>query len=283
MLCPNCNQEFTTKFCPNCGYTPTNQAQGTTPDITPRPKKKSGCLVALLVVVAGFFVLMVLIGMLAGDPADSSASVSASSGPAGSASSKPAPAASVPFETELTNGHYISGVDFPSGKYDIIAVSGGGNVSSSNMFDGGINAVMGIAKANDIGASLYEAEYKNIRLPEGVTLSVSGVVVKLTSENASADPLSPRSQTITEPVELGNGNFIAGEDFPAGTYDLTALSGGGNVSSSNMFENGINAIMGVSDDPTLGGLYDKSYRNVELPEGTELKINGVKLSLTPSK
>ena len=35
------------------------------------------------------------------------------------------------------------GIDFPAGKYDIVAVSGGGNVSSSNAFDGGINAVMG--------------------------------------------------------------------------------------------------------------------------------------------
>ncbi|WP_164907521.1 hypothetical protein [Clostridium septicum] len=72
--------------------------------------------------------------------------------------------------------------------YDIIAISGGGNVVSSNMFDGGINAIMGddnkIAEMNGLGmGDMYKKEYKNIKLPNSVTLSLDGVGVKLVPKN----------------------------------------------------------------------------------------------------
>lgn len=74
----------------------------------------------------------------------------------------------------LTNGNYVAGVDFEEGIYDIVAISGNGNVSSDNMFSGGINAIMGV-KNN----GFYEKEYKNIKLPYGTELTISGVKVKL--------------------------------------------------------------------------------------------------------
>ena len=45
------------------------------------------------------------------------------------------------------------------------------------------------------------------------------------------DPLKSRNQSITETVALGNGNFVAGDDFPSGIYDVIATGGTGNVSS----------------------------------------------------
>lgn len=78
-------------------------------------------------------------------------------------------------------------------------------------------------------------------------------------------------------VELSNGNYVAGEDFDAGTYDLIAVSGGGNVSSSNMYSGGLNAIMGTAND----GFYEKEYKNIKLPAGTTLKISGVTIKLVP--
>lgn len=78
-------------------------------------------------------------------------------------------------------------------------------------------------------------------------------------------------------VKLGNGNFVAGEDFDAGTYDIVAISGGGNVSSSNMFNGGLNAVMGVEDNE----FYEKEYKNIKLPAGTTLKVSGVKIELIP--
>ncbi len=79
-----------------------------------------------------------------------------------------------------------------------------------------------------------------------------------------------------EPIELSNGNYIAGTDFPAGTYTITAIEGHGNVSSDNMFSGGLNAVMGVEEDD----FYSKEYKNIELPEGVTLTINGPTVQLT---
>lgn len=80
-------------------------------------------------------------------------------------------------------------------------------------------------------------------------------------------------------IELSNGNYESGKDFDAGTYTIIAVKGGGNVSSSNMFSGGINAIMGVENNE----FYEKEYKNIKLPKGTTLKIDGVTIKLVPSK
>ena len=78
-------------------------------------------------------------------------------------------------EKILASGNFTSGKDFKAGTHDIIAIKGNGNVHSSNMFSGGINAMMGIRNSE-----FYEKEYKNIKLPEGTTLKVfNGVTIKL--------------------------------------------------------------------------------------------------------
>lgn len=72
-------------------------------------------------------------------------------------------------------GHYTAGEDFDSGTYDIIWVSGYGNVSGGNIFGGGINEIMG-----DNPYFPGEKEVKNITFKYGETLSLSGgVKVKL--------------------------------------------------------------------------------------------------------
>lgn len=88
-------------------------------------------------------------------------------------------------------------------------------------------------------------------------------------------------------VELENGNFTAGEDFEAGTYDIIAISGGGNVISSNMYNGGINAIMGSDqtiaemNEVGMGDMYKKEYKNIKLPKNTTLKLDGVTVRLVP--
>lgn len=86
-------------------------------------------------------------------------------------------------EVSLTNGNYVAGKDFKAGMYNIVAIEGGGNVSSSNMYDGGLNAIMGskqkIKESKDIGMNIYQEEYKNIDLPKKTTLKVDGVKIKL--------------------------------------------------------------------------------------------------------
>lgn len=190
--------------------------------------------------------------------------------------SEPATPKTQAVEMQLTSGHYTAGIDFPAGTYDIEAVAGGGNVSSSNMYTGGLNAIMGV----DDGTGMYEQSYANIKLPVNTVLSVSGATIKITCPDASGDALTPRSQNITETVSLGNGNFTAGTDFPAGIYDVAVASGSGNVSTSNMYEGGLNEIMGA-DDGT--GMYTQAFNHVTLTDGVDVSISGVKITLTPSK
>lgn len=240
--------------------------------------------------VLALVVLIIIIAASAGGGKDNTAGTTSTpfadtTGETETAPAEKAPAA-IPVNLELSNGNYTSGIDFPAGKYDIEAISGSGNVSSSNIYSGGINAIMGTVEENEaIGSDIYEQKYANINLPDGVVLSVSGVTVRITSEAADGAPLKTRQQPNTETVELGNGNFVAGTDFPAGTYDVIAVSGGGNVSSDNMYDGGINAIMGTAEkNKEIGSnLYQQTYKNIELPKGTTLTISGVDIKLVPSK
>lgn len=235
-------------------------------------------------------------GDKASTPSDSSttppASASASVAPTSESAPAPTPAptatpaapSTIAVDMEIGSGNYTAGIDFPAGKYDLVAVAGGGNVSSSNAFSGGVNAIMGVAEKNTNGIDMYEQEYSNIDLPLGETLSLSGVTLKITCDEADGAALTPRNQSITDAVELGNGNFVAGEDFAVGVYDISATSGGGNVSSDNAFSGGINAILGTADKNSNGmDMYEQLYRNIDLSEGVTLTVDGVKLSLTPSK
>ncbi|MGE4276884.1 MAG: hypothetical protein AB7E30_06865 [Lawsonibacter sp.] len=244
--------------------------------------------------VLAVFVLFSVVGSFANgsghdvnqDAGGSQAKAASSSSAQASASSsvvEQTPATQA-YSAELSSGNYTAGVDFPAGTYDIVAVAGGGNVSSDNAYMGGINAILGVAEKNVNGLDLYEQEYSNIKLPEGVTLYISGVTISISSDDASTQALTPRNQDITDSVELGNGNFVAGTDFPAGVYDIVAISGGGNVSSDNAYGGGINAVLGTADKNTNGiDMYEQTYKNIQLTDGVTLAISGVKISLTPSK
>lgn len=183
------------------------------------------------------------------------------------------------YETELTDGNYTAGIDFPAGRYTVTAIAGKGNVSSSNMFSGGLNETMAAVEDD-----MYISEFKNATFDDGVVLEVkNGVTIKIHSDKADAKPLKKRVQPNTETVRLTNGYYYAGEDFPAGVYDVVAVEGTGNVSSDNMWDGGINAMMGISDG-SWADLYSKEYKNIDLPEGTELEVsNGVTVDLVPSK
>lgn len=190
------------------------------------------------------------------------------------------------YEVTLDNGYYTAGIDFPAGTYDLEAVSGGGNVSSSNLLKGGINTMMGIESKNvQANMDIYKQKYSNIKLPEGTVLSLGGVEINLTCDKASSKPLTPRNQEITEEIILENGNFVAGEDFIEGIYDIEAVSGAGNVSSSNLLNGGINAMMGIEAKNTelSMDIYEQKYMNIDLKKDVSISIDGVSIKLTPSK
>jgi hypothetical protein len=179
------------------------------------------------------------------------------------------------YEVTLTSGHYTAGVDFPYGTYDLVVLSGKGNVSSSNIFSGGVNEMMGVP-----ADKYYIDQFNNAKFEKGVIFSISGgLSIKITSNNAVLNKIVKRNNPIIETISLKSGNYEAGVDFPAGTYDLVATKGKGNVSSSNIFDQGINEMVGVPADTW----YIKDFKNIVLSDGFTLEISGVEISLIPSK
>ena len=178
------------------------------------------------------------------------------------------------FEADLSSGNYIAGKDIPVGTYNFTATSGNGNVSSTNLYSGGINSIMG-TPADD-----YTQEtYNNVSLDDDVVLSLGGdVVLHIVSENASLSTMQARVvPDDAQAIDLSSGNYTAGTDFPAGTYNIVATAGNGNVSSDNLYDGGINEIMG-----TDGSAYTvESFNNVILDEGVILTVANVSIQLVP--
>lgn len=171
----------------------------------------------------------------------------------------------------LSSGNYTVGIDIPAGTYNFKATAGGGNVSTSDVT---IDEIMGIASKG----SEYTPTYSNADLSNGIVLSISGVTLQITSKDASGVALKKRLQTITKVEQFSDGNYVAGKDFPAGTYNLTAIKGSGNVSDDDV-SNLLDAIMGTENN----GMNLQNYKNVDFESGTKLTISGVTISLTPSK
>lgn len=95
---------------------------------------------------------------------------------------------------------------------------------------------------------------------------------KNAKEKAEAEAKAPKEFTV------GAGNYTCGEDFNAGTYDISLASGSGNVISDG--ENSVNEIFGSdeSNDEI------SSYSNAKFDDGDTLEVSGsVRIKLTPKK
>lgn len=190
------------------------------------------------------------------------------------------PASVNSFTKELVSGHYTAGIDIPAGVYTIQAIKGSGEVISTNARTGG-----GIEANIAVKSPGIPDKYTNISLDEGVILSVSGVVVRITCFCPSTNPLKTRNQNLSETITLESGIFIAGKDFPAGVYNIYYISGnGGNViSSKNTVHEGINIIMGPEENNDDSYFNEQAFMNAKLDEGVELEVVDMKIRLEPSK
>lgn len=114
-----------------------------------------------------------------------------------------------------------------------------------------------------------EKELQRIKLEEETK--------RLADEKAKQEAETKRIELESKKIILGSGNYVSGKNFAVGKYTITAIDGGGNVSSSNMFSGGINAVMGVENN----GFYEKEYKNISLPKDVTLTISRVTVQLVP--
>lgn len=184
---------------------------------------------------------------------------------------------SVAKEYTLTAGNYVAGIDLPSGVCDVVAVSGNGNINSSNLYSGGINEMFGV----DDGSGIYTSSFNGLKFPKNTVLTTNGdLVIKLTFKQINSN-FKGRIYDENSAIALNSGNYTSGTDFPAGVYKVIAVSGNGNLSSSNLYQGGLNEMFGIDDG---SGFYNNQFLNVDLPKGVTLEVSGgLSIKLIPAK
>ncbi len=183
------------------------------------------------------------------------------------------------FSTTLVSGHYIVGIDIPAGTYTLSSRKGKGNVITD---DGSVNTILNADASSDDISSFEISQLDNVYLGQDVTLFVLGnQEVSAGCSDGQVYNMSAREQSENlEEIECGYGWFSSGADFIPGTYDITWIEGNGNIISEFEPEGvpGINEIMGDYSDS-----YVKEFRHLYMPEGFTLKIDDIKIKLSPSK
>ena len=242
-----------------------------------KPSRKENILRMILFAISFSIFAVGVFKVLSRPPRQGSSSQSSSSSITPTATPSPAPSSeptssTIPVDTEfyeitLGAGIYTGGIDLPVGNYDISLVSGSGSVFSSNFYTGGLSENFAVGKTET---------FKNASIQENVTLTVSGAVtILLRSEHAAVSSMKPRTET-EEIYPLSRGNYIAGEDFPIGTYTIRLIDGEGSLYSQNMPNGGLDESFGEN------GIVE--FKNANLTkEGTLLSLSGISVELVKMK
>ncbi len=97
------------------------------------------------------------------------------------------------------------------------------------------------------------------------------------AKQTAAVPVSNgKKQTVSQTYQTDfiGGYYTSGIDFPAGTYTITALNGGGRISFKTPAGNGQSYQLGT------GNSGSKELKNIHFPFGEVLFLSGVKVTLT---
>lgn len=180
---------------------------------------------------------------------------------------------------ELSSGNYVAGVEIPEGIY---------TVTPKDDYD--------TVQIDDPENSIYLYEYtegkkdkiKDIRLYKGAHLTLNcRTTVKLHTDNAQdveAMETAGQSNPLTESVDIkGQKTLTAGRDFEPGIYDLSRVSGAGNVDViiySEEQEEIDSWSQGLSED----GIDGETFHYLVIPENATMEVSeDLKIRLTPSE
>ncbi len=180
---------------------------------------------------------------------------------------------------ELASGNYVAGVEIPEGIY---------TVTPKDDYD--------TVQIDDPENSIYLYEYtegkkdkiKDIRLYKGAHITLNcRTTVKLHTDNAQdveAMETAGQSNPLTESVDIkGQKTLTAGRDLEPGIYDLSRVSGAGNVDViiySDEQEEINSWSQGLSED----GIDGETFHYLVIPENATLEVSeDLKIRLTPSE
>ena len=180
---------------------------------------------------------------------------------------------------ELTSGNYVAGVEIPEGIY---------TVTPQDDYD--------TVQIDDPENSIYLYEYtegkkdkiKDIRLYKGAHLTLNcRTTVKLHTDNAQdveAMETAGQSNPLTESVDIkGPKTLTAGRDLEPGIYDLSRVSGAGNVDVI-IYSDEQEEINSWSQCLSEDGIDGETFHYLVIPENATMEVSeDLKIRLTPSE
>ena len=180
---------------------------------------------------------------------------------------------------ELSSGNYVAGVEIPEGIY---------TVTPKDDYD--------TVQIDDPENSIYLYEYtegkkdkiEDIRLYKGAHLTLNcKTTVKLHTDNAQdveAMETAGQSNPLTESVDIkGQKTLTAGRDLEPGIYDLSRVSGAGNVDVI-IYSDEQEEINSWSQVLSEDGIDGETFHYLVIPENATLEVSeDLKIRLTPSE
>lgn len=180
---------------------------------------------------------------------------------------------------ELASGNYVAGVEIPEGIY---------TVTPQDDYD--------TVQIDDPENSIYLYEYtegkkdkiKDIRLYKGAHLTLNcRTTVKLHTDNAQdveAMETAGQSNPLTESVDIkGQKTLTAGRDLEPGIYDLSRVSGAGNVDVI-IYSDEQEEINSWSQCLSEDGIDGETFHYLVIPETATMEVSeDLKIRLTPSE
>ena len=180
---------------------------------------------------------------------------------------------------ELASGNYVAGVEIPEGIY---------TVTPQDDYD--------TVQIDDPENSIYLYEYtegkkdkiKDIRLYKGAHLTLNcRTTVKLHTDNAQdveAIETAGQSNPLTESVDIkGQKTLTAGRDLEPGIYDLSRVSGAGNVDVI-IYSDEQEEINSWSQCLSEDGIDGETFHYLVIPENATMEVSeDLKIRLTPSE
>ena len=180
---------------------------------------------------------------------------------------------------ELASGNYVAGVEIPEGIY---------TVTPKDDYD--------TVQIDDPENSIYLYEYtegkkdkiEDIRLYKGAHLTLNcRTTVKLHTDNAQdveAMETAGQSNPLTESVDIkGQKMLTAGRDLEPGIYDLSRVSGAGNVDVI-IYSDEQEEINSWSQCLSEDGIDGETFHYLVIPENATMEVSeDLKIRLTPSE
>ena len=171
------------------------------------------------------------------------------------------PADGVSYSQQFAQGDYVVGVHIPEGTY---VMEGQGDNYISLSVDDSENGIYLYESVDDEMVSVDD-----IRLYTGAVVSISGDgYLTMSTDNAqTGETTGGQPNPLTESVRISGGQTLtAGEDFPAGVYDISAVIGYGSPEITICDQDG-NELQSLYPWLTDSSETESMYRNVVLPQG----------------